>query len=140
MDRPLAPPARLLFSDFAHDRGPAVAHRTIATGVLQEWPELWRTDSRFRPSLREDSWEAALRSAPDRLRFFSVPDPEYPQVPLLPVGATDLALPEPSEPLDRWSPADTGIRDKFWQRLVVERIGHLSQPGFAVVNGNRIEA
>ncbi|OWK43173.1 hypothetical protein FRUB_02772 [Fimbriiglobus ruber] len=36
-------------------------------------------------------------------------------------------------------PPGTGIRDKVWQRLVVEEMGHLSQPGFAVMIGSRVE-
>lgn len=35
---------------------------------------------------------------------------------------------------------NVGIRDKFWQRLVVENIGHFPQPGFALVDGIRIES
>jgi hypothetical protein len=35
---------------------------------------------------------------------------------------------------------NTGIRDKFWQRLVVEDSGCFPQPGFALVDGTRIES
>jgi hypothetical protein len=34
---------------------------------------------------------------------------------------------------------NTGIRDKFWQRLVVEDAGYFPQPDFALVDGIRIE-
>ena len=40
-----------------------------------------------------------------------------------------------SDPL----PPGTGVRDKVWQRLVVEEVGVLPQPGFAAVSGDRVE-
>lgn len=104
-----------LFALFAHDRGPVEGHRTLAVAELREWPQLWKSDPRL---------------APGRVRYFAVIDPAYPNVPLLRTNSAPDPRPAP----------DTSIRDKFWQRLVVEAAGHLTQPGFALVNGSRIEA
>jgi hypothetical protein len=134
------PAARSLFTQFPHDRGPADPHRTIATGELREWSEPWCADLRFLPSFGSGEWQAAVRINPERLRYFSVIDPGHPHVPLICVGATKRPISVTGAPFDPRLPLDTGIRDKVWQRLVVERIGLLSQPGFAAVNGNRIVA
>jgi hypothetical protein len=131
MSQLLAAPADRLFALFAHERGPSALVRTIQLAELQEWPDLWKGDSRVPAALGAEV-EALVRGAPDRLRFLSATDSEYPKVPLLrePPGAPRAAS----------ATADTGIRDKFWQRLVVEGAGFWPQPGFAAVTGNRIEA
>ena len=80
-----------------------------------------------------------LRDDPERLRYFSATDPEHPQVPLFRVGVTDPFVFQTFEPLGHKLKPDTAVRDKLWQRLVMEQVGVLPQPGFAAVNGDRIE-
>ena len=112
-----------LFALFAHDRGPAESR--LAVAELREWPHLWTPDPRLAPLV-------GGTSALGQLRYFGATDPAHPNVPLVPAGAvTQLRAADTS---------DTGIRDKFWQRLVVEAAGHLPQPGCATANGSRIEA
>lgn len=108
---------------FPHERGPADPDREIAIGELLEWPELW--------AIGVPEMEARVRDGTHRLRYFSASDPEHPRVPLVPA---DLA------PRSATLPPGVSIRDKVWQRLFVEEGGYLPQPGFAVVNGSRVEA
>jgi hypothetical protein len=132
MHQPFATPAERLFALFAHERGPAAAPvRPIPLAELREWPDLWKSDPRVLPAIGDGEAEALVRGAPDRLRYFAATDPECPKVPL---------LRESGAPRAASATADAGIRDKFWQRLVVEDAGFWPQPGFAAVTGNRIEA
>jgi hypothetical protein len=124
-----ADPVKRLFALFAHERGPTEPVRSLPFAVLREWPTLWTTDPQFLPLLG-DQVRALLQNSSTRLRYFSATDPDYPTVPLLPVN-----LNEAPRAVD--SP---GIRDKFWQRLVVAGAGNWLQPNFATVTGTRIEA
>ena len=133
------PTANRLFSQFPHERGPNEPCRTIASGVLREWPDLWKADPRLLLSIGDDEVRAIIRRDPRRLRYFSATDPKYPSVPLLRVRAETVPQLPTRKPLDPRLPPDTGIRDKVWQRLVMEEIGHLPQPGFAVVDGTQIQ-
>jgi hypothetical protein len=129
-----------LFALFAHERGPAAVERSIPLAALREWPALWSADPRVLPAL-DGEVRALLQDPHTHLRYFTATDPEYPNVPLLRIDPDEA-------PRTRTVPA-TRIRDKFWQRLVVEEVpsarpegfaGHWCQPGFAAVNGNRIES
>jgi hypothetical protein len=118
-----------LFALFGHARGPGAA-RSVPLAELREWPTLWSGDPRVL-ALCGDEVRALLAHAPARLRYFAATDPEYPHVPLLRTNSNE---PFPS------AAHLAGIRDKFWQRLVVADAGHWCQPGFAVVNGTMIES
>jgi len=133
------PTANRLFSRFPHERGPNEPCRTIALGVLREWPELWKADPRLLLSIGDDDVTTIIRRNPNRFRYFSTTDPGYPTVPLLRVSAETVPTLSTRKPLDPRLSPDTGIRDKVWQRLVMEEIGHLPQPGFAVVDGTQIQ-
>jgi hypothetical protein len=117
-----------LFALFAHDRGPTELQ--LAVAELRERPRLWTADPRLAPGTGDVS-------ALGQLRYFGASDPAHPNVPLV---RADANRPRACDATDPRLPPDTGIRDKFWQRLVVEAAGHLPQPGFAVVNGSRVEA
>jgi hypothetical protein len=121
-----------LFALFAHERAPAEFVRTLAVAKLREWPDLWKTDPRRAPLIDDSETETLVRGAPGCVRYFAATDPEYPNVPLLRTDAGAVSRAGEAH--------DAGIRDKFWQRLVVEEAGALPQPDFAIVNGNRIEA
>jgi len=136
MNQPDMRPVRSLFSHFSYGSAFAAPTKTIKLGVLREWC----ADPRILAPLWGDSWESAFRNNPDRLRYFSATDPEHPHVPLLRVDGTDSSFSLSLEPLNQKLTADTAIRDKLWQRLVMEQMAVLLQPGFAAVNGNRIEA
>jgi hypothetical protein len=131
---PLTP----IVSLFPHERGPADFDRAIALGELREWSDLWAADRRLLPAIGDPEIEALVRDGTHRLHYFSASDPEYPRVPLL--RADSAAGAEPRNTFDPRLPPGAGIRDKVWQRLFVEESGHLPQPGFAVVNGSRVEA
>ncbi len=132
------PTANCLFSHFPHERGPNEPCRTIALGEPREWPDLWKADPRLPLSIGDDEVGTIIRRNPNRLRYFSATDPGYPSVPLLRVNAGTVPTLPTRQPLDPRLSLDTGIRDKVWQRLVMEEIGHLPQPGFAVVDGNQL--
>ena len=131
-------PTTRLVSLFPHERGPADSDFGIALGELREWPGPWAADPRLLPTFGDAEIEARVRDGPHRLRYFSASDPQHPRVTLL--RADPAAGTLPRDRLDPRLPPDTGIRDKVWQRLFVEEGGYLPQPGFAVVNGSRVEA
>lgn len=113
---------------FPRERGPADPERTIALGELREWPCLWTSDPWFLAMVGDAQVAALLRDTSRQFRYLSATDPNYPHVPLVQAKAT---IP---------SPARTDIRDKHWQRLFVEEGRYLPQPGFAAVEGSRIQA
>lgn len=131
-------PAGRLASLFPHERGPAEPVRAVAVGELREWPALWAADPRLLPAIGDAGVEAAVRERPDRLRYFSAADPAFPDIPLL--RTSPLEGRRPCDPSDPRLPPGTGVRDKVWQRLVVEGTGLLPQPGFAAVDGDRVVA
>ncbi|MBN9118576.1 MAG: hypothetical protein J0I06_05385 [Planctomycetes bacterium] len=126
-----------LFTHFAHDRGPSEARRAVAVADAREWPRLWKSDPRLAPLLGDAEAESLVRSEPGRLRYFAATDPAHPNVPLVRANAD---IRQSCDAFAPRLPPGTTIRDKFWQRLVVEAAGCVPQPGFAAVNGSRIEA
>ena len=132
-----ASPTRLA-SLFPHERGPREPDRSIPLAVLREWPTLWTTGSLQHPAIAAGDIEALIGDDPDRLRYFSAADPEHPDIPLL--RADSSAVTRPCNTLAPRLAPEAGFRDKVWQRLFVEESGHLPQPGFAAVNGSRVEA
>lgn len=138
MDRSSSIPGGRFPTLFPHDRGPVEVRRAVPVGEVREWPALWAADPRVRSAIGDAGTEDTVRRHPDRLRYFAAFDPAFPRVPLLRAhpGEEPPAL-VPSDP--RLPPGATA-RDKVWQRLVVDDLGLLPQPGFAAVTGNQVAA
>jgi hypothetical protein len=125
---------------FPHQRGPSAPHREVALGRLREWPAIWTADPQLLSVIGHHDAGAMARAEPHRLRYFSATDPDYPLVPLLPVAPSSLGGNLPRDESDHRRSTAGGIRDKFWQRLLVEDAGLLPQPGFAAVEGSLVSA
>jgi len=97
---------------------PAAPSRSVSVGKLREWPAVWSADPRVLAAIGDNEVEVAVRAGTARLRYFAAADPAFPAVPLLPATPGDAA--PPRDPADPRLPAGTGVRDKVWQRLVVE--------------------
>lgn len=131
-------PAGRLAALFPHARGPAEPTRSVPVGELREWPALWAADPRVLTAIGDAAVGEVVRTGATRLRCFAAADPAFPDVPLLP--ASDEEGTRPGDAADPRLPPGTGVRDKLWQRLVVEDAGLLLQPGFAAVDGERVRA
>jgi hypothetical protein len=138
MDHPSTTTAGSLPSLFPHDRGPTDSPRAVPVGELRAWPAQWSADPRVLSAIADAGLGDTVRRHPDRLRYFAAFDPAFPRVPLLRANSGEAS--PARDPSDPRLPPGTSPRDKPWQRLVVEDLGPLPQPGFAAVTGNRVAA